>query len=103
MSYTNLRKEIVRRRRTPDGRVIRELECGHEQTQTPGSHANEAMEAYCKSCETLEASRKPTPTASCTAFVMHPARAKATRCGEPARYEKRGEPRCAFHFNRGAR
>lgn len=46
----NGQRDIVARKRRADGRVMRELSCGHHQLQPLGSKANGATFAFCVVC-----------------------------------------------------
>lgn len=100
-------REILSRKKTPDGRTIRVLECGHEQEEVRGT-SSYAFRAHCITCAggktQRNARRVDGPViGECTAIVMHAHERKARLCGKPAKYEKRGQPRCGFHFSRGAK
>lgn len=93
-------KESILRREERDGKVIRHLECGHEQVQVSGGHAATANFASCKQCLDAAASQRrkhePAPAgATCTGIII-PLRERRMRlCGKPARWMNgRGQPRC---------
>lgn len=92
---------IVGRKRGPDGRVVRELECGHTQLEQLGGRSGNAFSARCVTCAPAEEDQTEAAQV-CTAIVMSTSERKARPCGEPARYQKRGQPRCALHNRRGA-
>ena len=92
----NHRQDILYRRRGADGRTLRVLECGHEQPEPACGHAKNVVSMICTSCGGLAKSHGGEVVGTCTAFVF-PTTGKARACGLPARFMKRGEPRCSKH------
>lgn len=83
--------------------VIRQLACGHEQKESSGGHARTARTSWCGSCAALKAPPLAPVLGVCGAIVLPLKEGRARPCGRPARYLKRGDPRCGFHAARGAR
>lgn len=97
----------ILRRYTSDGRIYRVLDCGQEHAviEPNGGKASQATHVLgCQACNVAKVRPEPGPViGTCTAIVMNPKLRRTHVCGQPARLLKRGMPRCAYHFSRGAR
>lgn len=87
-------------RETRNGTVYRVLECGHELTEPRGNNSPYATHSRCARCNSTPAAPV---LGECTAIVQPLYEKKARACGQPAKFIKRGMPRCAVHFHRGAK
>lgn len=96
MSGEGLNLKGIVRRFERDGRIIRVLKCDHEQVEPRGGRAKTAAFAQCGICNAKPAAEV---LGACTAIKLN----AAGVCGKPAKYTKRGQPRCGYHYHRGAR
>jgi hypothetical protein len=96
----------ILRRIERNGRIYRVIDCPkqHEVFEPAGARAPFAREVKaCGVCNLGKVNGADTPViGTCGAMTWPLSESRARPCGRPARHLKRGEPRCGFHFRKGA-